>query len=168
MGERVTIDRAVTVRAMSRGDWGAVRAIYQEGIATGDATFESEAPDWETWDANHLGEHRLVATQGESIIGWAAASPVSERCVYAGVVETSVYVAARARGDGVGYRLLSALIESTDASDIWTLQCGIFPENESSLRLHRACGFRVVGTRERLGQQHGRWRDVVFLERRRA
>lgn len=158
----------VVVTAMSPDDWGAVRAIYEEGIATGDATFESEAPDWEAWDAAHLRQHRVVARIGDSIVGWAAASPVSERCVYAGVAETSVYVAAQARGGGVGHGLMSALIESTESAGIWTLQTGIFPENEISLRLHKACGFRVVGTRERIGQHRGRWRDVILLERRRA
>jgi L-amino acid N-acyltransferase YncA len=168
MDRQVAIDREVTVTAMSPDDWEDVRAIYEEGIATGDATFESETPAWAAWDAAHLREHRLVARRGGSIVGWVAASPVSERCVYAGVAETSVYVTAKSRGAGVGHRLLSALIQSTEAADIWTLQTGIFPENVPSLRLHTACGFRVVGIRERIGQHQGRWRDVVFLERRRV
>jgi L-amino acid N-acyltransferase YncA len=166
MEDHAAVDRAVTVAPMSPDDWPAVRAIYEEGIATGNATFEVDAPGWEEWDGAHLREHRLVARRGEAIVGWAAASPVSERCVYAGVAETSVYVAAQARGAGVGRRLLAALVASTEATGIWTLQTGIFPENEGSLGLHTSCGFRVVGTRERLGQHHGRWRDVVFLERR--
>ncbi len=153
---------------MSAEDWPAVRAIYAEGIATGDATFETEPPSREEWDATHLRVHRLVARREGSIVGWSAASPVSERCVYGGVVETSVYVAGEARGSGVGRALLEALIRSTEATDTWTLQAGIFPENTASLRLHQACGFRVVGTRERIGQHHGRWRDVVLLERRRS
>ena len=158
----------ITVATMSPDDWPSVRDIYAEGIATGDASFEEEVPGWELWAAGHLAQHRLVAWRDGAIVGWAAASPVSDRCVYGGVVETSVYVAARARGSGVGHRLLAALVESTEAAGIWTLQAGIFPENEASLRLHRACGFRVVGTRERLGQHRGRWRDVVMLERRSA
>lgn len=156
----------VTVTDMSRADWDAVRAIYAEGIKTGDATFETEAPRWDVWDAAHLAEHRLVARRDGSIVGWAAASPVSERCAYAGVAETSVYVGAHARGAGIGHRLLVDLIATTESAGIWTLQAGIFPENQASLRLHRACGFRVVGTRERIGQHFGRWRDVILLERR--
>jgi L-amino acid N-acyltransferase YncA len=167
MEDDVTVGEGIAITPMSVDDWPAVCAIYSEGIDTGDATFESEAPDWGTWDGAHLREHRLVARRGSSIVGWAALSPVSERCVYSGVAETSVYVAAQARGARVGYALMSALIARTEAADIWTLQTGIFPENEASLRLHRACGFRVVGTRERLGQHGGRWRDVIFLERRR-
>jgi L-amino acid N-acyltransferase YncA len=168
MDDGVDASQVVTVTAMSAADWPAVRDIYVDGIATGDATFETEPPSWEEWDVSHLREHRLVARRGGAIVGWAAASPVSERCVYAGVAEVSLYVAAHARGSGVGRRLLSELIAATEAAEIWTLQTGIFPENEPSLRLHRACGFRVVGTRERIGQHHGRWRDVVFLERRRT
>ncbi|MDQ6856528.1 MAG: N-acetyltransferase family protein [Candidatus Dormibacteraeota bacterium] len=153
---------------MSAGDWPAVREIYAEGIAAGDATFETEPPSWAAWDAAHLAEHRLVARRDDRVVGWAAASPVSERCVYAGVAETSVYVAADARGAGVGHTLLSELITSTESAGIWTLQAGIFPENHASLALHKACGFRLVGVRERLGQHHGVWRDVILLERRRA
>jgi L-amino acid N-acyltransferase YncA len=153
---------------MRADDWPAVRAIYEEGIATGDATFETEVPAWEAWDAAHLREHRLVATLDEVIIGWAAVIPVSDRCVYGGVAEHSVYVSASARGRGVGRQLLEALIASTEDAGIWTLQSGIFPENTASLRLHQACGFRVVGTRERIGHHHGRWRDVILLERRSA
>lgn len=161
-------DSGVAIAPMSLADWPAVRAIYEEGIATGDATFEEEAPGWDEWDAAHLAAHRLVARRGDATIGWAAVVPVSERCVYEGVAESSVYVAADARGQGVGHQLLAALIASTEAGGIWTLQTGIFPENSPSLSLHRACGFRLVGVRERIGQHRGRWRDVVFLERRRA
>lgn len=167
MRKHVAAGIDVAITAMSPADWPAVRAIYEEGIASGDATFEEEAPGWGEWDAAHLPGHRLVARRGEVIVGWAAVVPVSERCVYEGVAESSVYVAAAARGHGVGRRLLAALIASTDAGGIWTLQAGIFPENASSLSLHMACGFRRVGVRERIGQHRGRWRDVVLLERRR-
>jgi phosphinothricin acetyltransferase len=147
-------------------DWPAVREIFEQGIATGDATFETEAPSWEDWDAAHLVECRLVARDGERVMGWTALSPVSHRAVYRGVVELSVYVAADSRGRGVGRALLERLIHESEGAGIWTLQTGVFPENEASLALHRSCGFRVVGVRERIGQQAGRWRDVVFLERR--
>lgn len=157
-----------TVAPMRAEDWPAVREIYAEGIAAGDATFETELPSWEAWDGAHLAEHRLVARRGTEVVGWAAVVPVSGRCVYGGVVEHSVYVAAAARGQGVGRALLGALIASCEAGGIWTIQSGVFPENEASLRLHEACGFRRVGIRERIGQHNGRWRDVVLLERRRA
>ena len=158
----------VAVRAMRADDWPAVAEIYAQGIATGDATFETDVPTWERWDAAHLREHRLVADLDGRVVGWTAVSPVSGRCVYAGVVEHSVYVAEAARGRGVGRRLLAALAESTESAGIWTVQTGIFPENETSLAVHRAAGFRVVGVRERPGQLHGRWRNVVLLERRSA
>jgi len=157
---------SATVRPMNAGDWPAVRTIYEEGIASGDATFETGVPSWEEWDRSHLREHRFVARRGGEVIGWVAASPVSSRCVYSGVVEHSVYVAQQARGQGVGRVLLQALIESTEAAGIWTIESGVFPENAASLALHEACGFRRVGIRERLGIHHGRWRDVVLLERR--
>ena len=145
----------------------AVLAIYQAGLDTGNASFETSAPDWARWDAAHLPAHRFVATDDAGrVLGWVAVSPVSSRAVYAGVVELSVYVDPAARGQGVGSALLAALTESTDAAGIWTIQTGIFPENTASLALHERAGFRVVGTRERIGQHHGRWRDVVFLERR--
>lgn len=156
------------IAPMGPEDWPAVRAIYAEGIATGNATFETDVPSWEEWDAAHLAEHRLVARPGADIVGWAAVVPVSDRCAYAGVAEHSVYVAAAARGQGVGRQLLEALVASTEQAGIWTLQSGIFPENSVSLRLHEACGFRIVGIRERLGQHQGRWRDVVLMERRSA
>ena len=151
---------------MRAEDWPAVSEIYAQGIATGDATFETDVPTWERWDTAHLPDHRLVAELDGRVVGWTAVSPVSERCVYAGVVENSVYVAEAARGRGVGRRLLAALAESTEEAGIWTIQTGIFPENATSLALHRAAGFRVVGVRERPGRLHGRWRDVVLLERR--
>jgi len=151
-------------------DWDAVRAIYLEGIATGNSTFEQSAPDWQTWDQGHLPSCRLVARAGSEvlgqILGWTALSPVSRRQVYAGVAEFSVYVAERARGRGIGAALLQALIEVSEREGIWTLQSGIFPENTASLELCRRFGFRVVGTRERVGCMAGRWRDVVLLERR--
>jgi L-amino acid N-acyltransferase YncA len=158
----------IEVGRMSDADWPAVRAIYEQGIAAGDATFETAVPDWQSWDAAHVADHRLVARQGDEVLGWAAVVPVSERCVYGGVVEHSVYVAASARGRGIGRRLLDALIASCENAGIWTIQSGVFPENVASLRLHERCGFRRVGVRERIGQHHGRWRDVVLLERRRA
>ncbi len=147
-------------------DWDDVARIYAEGIATGDATFETDVPDWERWDAAHMPGHRLAATAGGVLVGWAALSAVSERCVYAGVAEVSVYVAATARGRGVGAALLEALIASSEAGGVWTLQAGIFPENEASVRLHERAGFRVVGRRSRLGRLHGAWRDVLLMERR--
>jgi phosphinothricin acetyltransferase len=144
-----------------------VLAIYQLGIDEGDATFETSAPTWEAFDRSHLPPHRFVALDADgSVLGWVATVPVSERCVYAGVVEHSVYVHPAARGRGVGRVLLEALIASTEAAGIWTIQSGVFPENAASLALHERAGFRRVGTRERLGRRHGRWRDVLLLERR--
>lgn len=148
-----------------------VLAIYQDGLNSGEASFETEAPTWDRWDVGHLPGHRFVAIDDSGVvIGWAALSPVSERCVYAGVAEVSVYVAASARGHGAGRTLLGALIRSSETGGIWTLQAGIFPENLASLALHQACGFRVVGRRERIGRHDGpgggRWRDVLLLERR--
>lgn len=154
------------IGVMEAAAWPAVRAIYAEGIATGNATFETEVPPWAAWDAAHLPHCRLVAVAGERLFGWAALSPVSGRCVYAGVAEVSIYVAADSRGRGVGKALLRALITASEQAGIWTLQAGIFPENGASLALHRACGFRRVGVRERIGELAGVWRDVVLLERR--
>lgn len=151
---------------MRPADWQAVCAIYEEGIATGQATFETAVPTWEAWHAGHRDDCRLVARQDETVLGWAALAPVSRRPVYAGVAEVSVYVAAAARGRGVGRALLQALVEAAEQVGLWTLQASIFPENEASLRLHKACGFRVVGYRERIAQHHGRWRNTVLLERR--
>ena len=151
---------------MRADDWQQVRAIYLEGIATGHATFETEAPTRESWDAAHLRAGRLVARAGGEVSGWAALSPVSGRCVYAGVAEVSVYVGRAFRGRGCGRALLEALIRSSEAAGIWTLQAGIFPENDESVRLHLRCGFREVGRRERIGRMGGRWRDTLLLERR--
>lgn len=154
---------------MAPPDWPGVRAIYLESIATGNATFETEAPQWESWDAAHLTACRLVAEDaGGVLVGFAALSPVSRRQVYAGVAEVSVYVSGAARGAGVGGALLRELIGASEAAGFWTLQAGIFPENLASLRLHQKCGFRVLGVRERVGCLGGRWRDVVLLERRSA
>jgi phosphinothricin acetyltransferase len=158
----------VTVKEMTHDDWGRVRAIYLEGIATGDATFETGAPAFDAWDAAHLRGCRLVARSGGGVVGWAALSPVSSRCVYGGVAEVSVYVAAAARGRGVGRALLASLVEASERNNLWTLQAGVLAENEASIRLHATCGFRVVGRRERLGKLKGVWRDVVLLERRSA
>jgi phosphinothricin acetyltransferase len=159
-------DVNLAIDSMGPTDWEEVRRIYLEGIATGNATFETSAPSWEHWDSSHLREARLVARDDKKLLGWCALSKVSDRCVYAGVAEVSIYIAESARGRGVGRRLLEALIERSEAAGIWTLQAGIFPENESSVAVHKKCGFRVVGTRERLGQLAGRWRDVMLLERR--
>ena len=146
--------------------WPDVARIYAEGIATGNATFESNVPDWERWHAGHLAEHRFVALVDGRVAGWVAVSHVSDRCAYDGVVENSIYVAAEARGNGVGRALLERLIESTERAGLWTIQTGIFPENEASIRLHERVGFETVGVRKRLGKHNGVWRDVVLLERR--
>ena len=156
----------MVLEPLSANDWDAVRAIYLEGIATGDATFEQSAPEWDQWDAGHLKKCRLVARNNGEIFGWAALSPVSGRCVYGGVAEVSVYVAEQARGRGVGAALVAALVRESEEAGIWTLQAGIFPENQASIKLHLNAGFRVVGTRERLGSMNGHWRDVVLMERR--
>ena len=158
---------AITIGPMTAADGLAVLAIYAAGIATGDATFQTEVPGWEEWDAAHLRDPRLVARDASgTVLGWCALSPVSRRAVYAGVAEESVYVAPAARGRGVGRALLQAMCRASEEAGIWTLQTGIFPENRASLALHEACGFRVLGVRERIGRHLGRWRDVVFLERR--
>jgi phosphinothricin acetyltransferase len=152
---------------MTADDWPAVREIYAAGIATRNATFETTPPSWEQWNESHLEAHRLVAVdQQGDVCGWAALSPVSDRCAYAGVAENSVYVAPAHHGQGVGRTLLDALIAGAEAAGIWTIQTGIFPENAASLALHERCGFRVVGRRERIGQLDGTWRDTLFLERR--
>jgi L-amino acid N-acyltransferase YncA len=156
----------VEVRALVASDWPAVAAIFAEGIATGDATFETQVPAWEDWDARHLSEHRFVAEIGGEVAGWIAVVPYSSRAAYRGVGEESVYVAERARSRGVGRALLSTLIGSAREGGVWMLQAGVFPENEGSLALHRALGFREVGVRERIGQLDGAWRDVVLLELR--
>jgi len=160
------IGTAVHVRDLRPADWPEVSRIYAEGIATGNATFETDVPAWEAWDAAHLPVHRHVAEADGAVVGWIALAPVSSRCCYAGVAEISLYVAEDARGGGVGSVLLERLIESAESAGIWTLETGVFPENEASLALLKRCGFREVGTRERIGRLDGLWRDVVFLERR--
>jgi len=158
---------AIVIGSMSAEDAAAVLAIYANGIATGDATFQTEVPGWEEWDAAHLRTPRLIARDPSgAVLGWCALSPVSRRAVYAGVAEESVYVAPAARGRGVGRALLDAMCRASEEAGIWTLQTGIFPENAASLALHEACGFRVLGVRDRIGRHLGRWRDVVFMERR--
>ena len=154
------------IRPLLSSDWPAVAAIFAEGIATGDATFETTVPTWEDWDARHLSDYRFVAEIDGEVAGWIAVVPYSSRAVYRGVGEESVYVADRARGLGVGRALLVALIASARDGGLWTLQAGVFPENEASHALHRAHGFREVGTRERIGELSGVWRDVVLLELR--
>ena len=154
------------VESMRPTHWEQIAAIYLEGIATGQATFETSAPSWEQWHRGHLPAPRLIARRGDAVVGWAALSPVSQRRVYAGVAEVSVYVASTARGSGVGRKLLEALIEESERNGIWTLQAGIFPENAASIALHLACGFREVGRRERIGKMNGVWRDTILLERR--
>jgi L-amino acid N-acyltransferase YncA len=156
----------VEIRPMTPDDWPAVEVIYAAGIATGDATFETAPPSWKEFDAGRLREHRLVAVEGEQVVGWAALSPTSARECYAGVVEHSVYVAEDARGRGVGRTLMDALIASADTAGLWTIQTSIFPENEASIQLHERVGFRVVGRRERIAQLDGVWRDTILLERR--
>jgi L-amino acid N-acyltransferase YncA len=162
----ISTGTAISIRDLRPDDWPEVSRIFAEGIATGNATFETEVPSWEDWDAAHLGEHRFVAERDSRVCGWIAASPVSSRCCYEGVAELSVYVGEEARGVGVGVQLLAALVESSKRAGLWTLQTGVFPENEASLRLLRRFGFRIVGTRKRIGRLHGVWRDVVLLERR--
>jgi phosphinothricin acetyltransferase len=156
----------ITLEHLQPEHWPDVERIYADGIATGNATFETEVPSWEGWDSAHLPQHRFVALRDGELVGWVAVSPVSDRCVYRGVVENSVYVDERARGGGVGRLLLERLVASTEAAGIWTIQTGVFPENEPSLRLHEWAGFEVVGRRKRLGKLHGVWRDVLLLERR--
>jgi L-amino acid N-acyltransferase YncA len=157
---------AIAVRDLRPDDWPEVARIFHEGIATGNATFETDVPSWESWDAAHLAEHRLVAERDGRIVGWIALVPVSPRECYAGVAEVSAYVGEDVRGEGVGAELLVALAESSERAGIWTLETGVFPENEVSLRLLQRFGFRVVGTQERIGRLHGIWRDVVLLGRR--
>lgn len=159
---------AAVVVPMAAEHAGQVLAIYQAGIDEGDATFETAAPTWEAFDAAKLPDHRFVALDPDDgrVLGWIAAGRVSERSAYAGVVEHSVYVGPRARGRGIATALLNALIASTEEAGVWTIQSGVFPENTASLALHRRVGFRVLGTRERIGRHHDRWRDVLLIERR--
>jgi phosphinothricin acetyltransferase len=156
----------VTVRDLRPNDWPEVARIYDEGIVTGNATFETQAPSWQEWDAAHLPDHRFVAEDDGRVAGWIALAPASSRQCYAGVAEISVYVAEDARGKGVGSGLLATVVESAERARLWTLQTSVFPENEASLALLQRFGFRIVGTRERIGQLHGVWRDTVLVERR--
>ena len=153
---------------MSPEDWPAVRAIYLEGIATGHATFETDAPPWEAWDQKHLPKPRLVFHEEGRVAGWGALSRVSARGCYAGVCEVSVYVSDELRGRGIGSKLLGALVEQSEAMGIWTLQASIFPENEASVQIHLRHGFRIVGRREKIGRMNGVWRDTLLFERRRV
>lgn len=154
------------IEAMRAADWEQVRAIYLEGIATGQATFQTEAPEWAEWNAGHLTTLRLVARADNGVLGWAALSPSSKRACYAGVAEVSVYIAAAARGQGIGNALLAALIAEAERQGLWTLWASVFPENTVSIKLHLQHGFREVGRRERIAKLHGVWRDTVLLERR--
>jgi L-amino acid N-acyltransferase YncA len=159
----------VRIEPMRSEDWPAVREIYLQGIATGNATFDTEAPDWERWDAGHLPAARLVARDGSGeIVAWAALSPVQRKSAYRGVAEGSLYVREDARHTGIGRKLSEAMIEASERAGIWTVELWIFPENEASISLCESLGFRVVGVRERIGKRDGRWRDVVVMERRSA
>jgi phosphinothricin acetyltransferase len=156
----------LVIAPMAPERWPDVSEIYRQGIATRNATFDTDVPTWDWWDSHHLRHPRLIAVAGDRVVGWTALIPLSPREVYRGVAELSIYVADGMRGLGVGGALLTELITQSEAAGIWTLQAGMFPENEASLRLHRACGFRVVGTHERIGRLDGHWRDVLLLERR--
>jgi L-amino acid N-acyltransferase YncA len=160
------MELSLEIGPLTINDWEAVRSIYVAGIETGNATFQQSAPDWEEWDAGHLRSCRLVARRSQEVVGWAALSPVSKRPVYRGVAEVSIYIAEMARGHGIGAQLMAALIAASESEGIWTLQAGIFPENRASIALHARAGFRIVGTRSRLGCMNGQWRDVVLMERR--
>ncbi len=161
-----TVPAVPLVRAAVSSDWPAIARIYAEGIATGDATFETKVPSWDAWDASHLPAPRLVAEDDGAVVGWIAVSPVSRRDVYRGVVEHSVYVADAARGKGVGRALLAALVEEAPSHGIWMIQTSIFEQNAATVALHAAAGFRVVGRRERIAQLGGEWRDTLLLELR--
>ena len=158
----------ITIGRMLPGDWPTVRRIYAEGIATGNATFETEPPAWETWNRNHHAGCRLVARAGGEVVAWAALSPASARACYAGVAEHSIYVDARQRGRGIGKLLLTEFVAESEAAGFWTLQSSIFPENQASIAIHLACGFRVLGRRKRVAMLNGEWRDTVMVERRSA
>jgi len=160
------IIESIHIEAMEVDDWISVAKIYKAGIDTGMATFETEVPSWEQWDKQHIETCRLVARNKDNILGWAALSAVSSRCVYGGVAEVSVYVAQEARGNKIGEYLLRQLIDESEAEGYWTLQSGIFPENNSSIRLHEKLGFRKIGFREKIGQLHGVWKDNILMEKR--
>jgi phosphinothricin acetyltransferase len=156
----------VNIDQMRASDWEQVRAIYLEGIRSGHSTFETDAPSWEKWDEGHLQFARLVMRDGQTVLGWAALSPVSKRHVYRGVAEVTVYVSEAVHGQGIGRALLEALIDESERNGIWTLQASIFPENTASVQLHLRCGFREVGRRERIAMLNGVWRDTLLFERR--
>jgi len=156
----------IIISPMLTTDWEAVKKIYEEGIATGNATFQQTAPAWQEWDRAHIASCRLVAKDNDTVAGWAALSPVSVRPVYAGVAEVSIYIAMQERGKGIGSLLMQSLVASSEQNGFWTLQAGIFPENKASISLHLKSGFRIVGRRERIGKMKNTWRDNVFLERR--
>jgi phosphinothricin acetyltransferase len=156
----------IELRPLKKDDWPSVAEIYKHGIITGNATFEKDIPTWDAWDSAHLKMCRIVATVGEEIVGWAALTKVSGRCIYTGVAEVSVYVASLYKGRKLGTKLLESLISESEKKGFWTLQAGIFPENIASLKLHENLGFRKVGFREKIGKMNGRWRDTILLERR--
>lgn len=156
----------MVIRNMQASDWEQVSQIYTEGIATGFATFETNAPSYESWDSAHISSCRIVAEEGNTILGWAALSPVSSRCVYGGVGEVSVYIGAASRGKGIGKLLLEHLITDSENAGFWTIQSGVFPENKASIKLHEKVGFRYIGKRERVGKIHGVWKDNLLFERR--
>jgi L-amino acid N-acyltransferase YncA len=167
--EKLRIPMGLEIEPMRAGDWAGVREIYRQGIATGDATFDTEVPDWEHWDAGHLDVCRLVARDGRGeVVAWAALSPVQRKSAYRGVAEGSMYVREDVRGQGVGRKLAQAMIEGAEAAGIWTVELWIFPENRASIELCESLGFRIVGIRERIGKREGRWRDVIVMERRRG
>jgi len=154
------------IQRLTQQDYPAVKRIYEQGLATGNSTFQTSAPEWEEWDSSHLATCRIVGMKDNEVIGWAALTPVSGRCVYAGVAEVSVYVDQSFRGKGFGTTLLEALIRESEKNNVWTLQAGIFPENTSSIRIHEALGFRQIGYREKIGKLNGVWRNTLLLERR--
>lgn len=156
----------IEIKYMTIEDWETVAEIYKQGVDTGNATFQQEIPTWDAWNDAHLKTCRLIATINKEIAGWAALSPISERCIYAGVAEVSVYVSDKHKGKRVGTKLLESLIKASEKEQIWTLQAGIFPENIASISLHNKLGFRVVGVREKIGKLNGVWRDTVVLEKR--
>jgi len=156
----------LNIRALEPEDWPDVKRIYLQGIATGFATFQTSSPNWRDWDNSHLKSPRLVAVSSDEVLGWAAFSPVSQRLVYSGVAEVSIYIAEDFRGQKVGYHLLQHMISESEKNNIWTLQAGIFPQNSNSVKLHEKAGFRIVGYREKIGQLKGVWHDNLLLERR--
>jgi len=162
----VNLIMSAIIRQMTASDSEAVIRIYQEGMDTGQATFQIQAPVWSDWDQTHLPDLRFVAISNGQIAGWAALSPVSSRCVYAGVAEVSLYIGSAFRGQKIGFALMEHLIEASEKAGFWTLQSGIFPENVASIKLHHKCGFRTIGIREKVGERNGVWRDTVLLERR--